>query len=105
MIREGETWPDELVDACLARIAEVDPELKAVVYLAEKQARDEGRAASAAIKENRVTWREQPLFGVPITVKDCIDVAGMPTACGIPSRREAARSRKWYGFKPRSTDL
>jgi fatty acid amide hydrolase len=62
------------VEACIARIEEVNPALNAVVVKRYDEARREARAASG------------PLAGVPITVKECLDVAGTPSTFGIPSR-------------------
>jgi len=67
------------VDDALTAVARRDPELGAVVQLmateaiAEATARDRDAAAGA--------WRG-PLHGVPVTVKDVIDVAGVPTRAG-----------------------
>jgi Asp-tRNA(Asn)/Glu-tRNA(Gln) amidotransferase A subunit family amidase len=80
-IRRGATTAEDLVDACLARIAATDGDLQAWVTVdaeaarAEARSRDERRRAGGAMG---------PLHGVPVGVKDIMDVAGMPTTAGAP---------------------
>ena len=80
--RRGDFTPDEALQACLARTAAVDPRVHAVTLL------DPSGAAGAAAAST-LRWREGrpagPLDGVPITVKDSLDVRGMPTHCGSPA--------------------
>jgi len=78
MIRTGETTSAEVVDACLTRIDEVNPRINAVVRLAD-DARD--RAADA---DRTLARREPlgPLHGVPFTLKDSLDTAGVITTAG-----------------------
>ncbi|MBK8295076.1 MAG: amidase [Solirubrobacterales bacterium] len=63
------------MEAVLSRIDEVEPEVNAWIHLDRKAALT---AAKAADKRKR----RPPLFGIPICVKDVIDVAGMPTTAG-----------------------
>jgi amidase len=73
----------DAVEACLARIQAVEPWLHAVVRLDAEGAR---RAAEVADAEAaRGAWRG-PLHGVPITVKDSFDTAGLFTTWGTPGR-------------------
>jgi Asp-tRNA(Asn)/Glu-tRNA(Gln) amidotransferase A subunit family amidase len=65
------------VDACLARIDEREPIVHAWVV------RDDARARSAADRID-VAPSGAPLAGLPIGVKDVIDVAGSPTGCNSP---------------------
>jgi len=69
----------EVVDAHLARIDAVNPALNAVVKILA----DEARAAAAAA-DRRLAAGEAvgPLHGVPFTVKENIDMAGLPTTLG-----------------------
>jgi len=78
LVRGGEITAAELHEAVLARIAEVDPALHAVVEL-----RDE-RVVAAASGE---------FAGVPATVKEAIDVAGMRTTWGSPDFKDHVASR------------
>jgi amidase len=72
----------EVVDAHLARIAEVNPTLNAVVTTMPHAARTEAAALDARIAAGEAVG---PLAGVPITVKENIDVAGMATTWGVPA--------------------
>jgi aspartyl-tRNA(Asn)/glutamyl-tRNA(Gln) amidotransferase subunit A len=70
--------PVELMTALLARIERLDPKLHAFIRLDGDAAMDGARAAEAEIAKGRVRG---PLHGVPIGIKDIIDVAGLPTTC------------------------
>ena len=73
----------EAVDACLRRIEEVNPTLNAVVTLAE-DARERARAADEALARGDAVG---PLHGVPMTIKDSLDTAGVVSTWGTPGRR------------------
>jgi Asp-tRNA(Asn)/Glu-tRNA(Gln) amidotransferase A subunit family amidase len=78
-IREGHISSEELVDACLARIEEVDPSVQAWAFLDPGYARERAKAADQARS------RGEPLgalHGVPVGVKDIIDTGDMPTEDG-----------------------
>jgi aspartyl-tRNA(Asn)/glutamyl-tRNA(Gln) amidotransferase subunit A len=66
----------DAVEACLERIRERDGELNAFISVAADQAREEARRVDAAIRRGRYRG---PLDGVPVSLKDLIDVAGQPT--------------------------
>src|SRR2546430_12740533 len=72
----------EVVDAHLARIDAVNPALNAVVRVLADEAR-----AAAALADKRLADGETvgPLHGVPFTVKENIDMAGLPTTWGVPA--------------------
>src|SRR5271156_5333093 len=76
--------PVELVDAPLARIAELnarrDPQLNAFVHVDVERAREQAKIAEAAAGPRSHTDLLGPLHGVPISVKSSVDVAGW--ACG-----------------------
>ena len=76
----------EVVDAHLARIDAVNSALNAVVRVLTDEAR------TAAVKaDQRLAAGEAigPLHGVPFTVKENIDMAGLPTTWGVPALAEA----------------
>ena len=73
-----ELSPVELLSALLQRIDRLDPVLRAFIRLDAEAAMDAARAAEAEIAAGRMRG---PLHGVPIGVKDIIDVAGLPTTC------------------------
>jgi amidase len=69
----------EVIEAHIRRIHEVNPKLNAVFHLAEDSAR---KLAVAADEELAQGCRRSPLHGVPFTIKDWIEVAGMPCVAG-----------------------
>jgi aspartyl-tRNA(Asn)/glutamyl-tRNA(Gln) amidotransferase subunit A len=70
--------PVELMEALLERIARLDPKLNAFIRLDADVAIHAARAAEAEIASGR---QRGPLHGVPVGIKDIIDVAGLPTTC------------------------
>ena len=80
LIATRELSPVEVVQAHLDRIAEVNPKLNAIVALADRALEDAQRA-DAAVK---LGARLGLLHGVPFTVKDGIDTAGVLTQRGSP---------------------
>ncbi|MDP3892368.1 amidase [Nocardioides sp.] len=80
-VRLGEISARELLELHLARIAERNPELNAIVSLDEERA----RVGAAAADEARAAGAELgPLHGLPFAVKDTHRVAGWPTTYGSP---------------------
>jgi len=80
LIARREVSPVEVMKAHLDRIAEVNPKVNAIVTLAGG-ALDASRRAEAAVGSGD---RLGPLHGVPFTVKDGIDTAGVLTQRGSP---------------------
>ncbi|HET7718871.1 MAG TPA: amidase, partial [Acidimicrobiales bacterium] len=78
-LRAGHVTSVELVEDALLAVEKFDGELNAVAHLMAESARRE----AAALDEEAVAgqWRG-PLHGIPITVKDIIDVLGAPTRAG-----------------------
>jgi amidase len=74
----------EAVETSLARIERVNPALNAVVALDAERALEAADAADAAVARGTATG---PFHGVPITVKDSFDTAGLVTTWGTPGRR------------------
>lgn len=70
--------PVELTRALLARIERLDPTLHAFIRLDADAALGAARAAETEIANGRPRG---PLHGVPVGIKDIIDVAGLPTTC------------------------
>lgn len=76
-IRSGILSPSEAVKAAIARIEKLDVHINAVVVT------DFERALETAKSMDGTAPREdQPLFGVPMTVKESFNVAGLPTTFG-----------------------
>ena len=82
-IRSKEVSSEEVVDAHLRRIEEVNPKLNAVVQLTEDAARAQAREADAALARGHI---KGPLHGVPITIKDNIETAGVICTGGTKGR-------------------
>jgi len=79
MIREGNVTSVQLVEACLARVREVDSEVQAWAFLDPEHALAQARAADELRMSGQPTG---PLHGVPVGLKDIIDTADMPTENG-----------------------
>ena len=71
----------ELLDFYLARAERHNPGLNAIVVWQVEQARERARAADAALARDE---RWGPLHGIPMTVKESFNVAGLPTTFGNP---------------------
>jgi aspartyl-tRNA(Asn)/glutamyl-tRNA(Gln) amidotransferase subunit A len=78
-IRAGSVRSVELVEACLTRIRGLDGDLKAWAHVDEHGALATARARET---EARAGTFRGVLHGVPVGVKDIVDVAGMPTTGG-----------------------
>lgn len=88
-IREGVVTSVAATEACLARIAEVNPVINAVVQLAP----DAIAEAELADVELRAGTSRGPLHGVPFTVKDSLDTAGVISTAGTVAWRERVPER------------
>src|SRR6516165_5324537 len=74
----------ELVDAAIARIEAIDPKINAVVVRDFDRAREAAIAADAGMAKGD----SQPLLGLPMTVKESFNVAGLPTSIGDPKFKD-----------------
>jgi aspartyl-tRNA(Asn)/glutamyl-tRNA(Gln) amidotransferase subunit A len=77
-IAAREVSPVELMTALLERIDRLDPKLNVFIRLDGDSAMAAAKAAEAEIVAGR---SRGPLHGVPVGIKDIIDVAGLPTTC------------------------
>ncbi len=84
-IRAGELSSREVVEACLERIEAVNPKINAVVQLAAGRAREEADQLDRDAASGRL---HGPLHGVPITLKDSLDTAGIVTTGGTLGRKD-----------------
>jgi amidase len=80
-IRQGEISAVEALEAHLSQIAACNPRLNAIITLDEAGARRRAQEADAALARGEV-WGS--LHGVPITIKDSFETAGMRTVSGYP---------------------
>jgi amidase len=85
-IRDREVSSREVVEAHLARIDDVNPKVNAVVRSLADEARAAADAADAAVAAGGPLG---PLHGVPITVKENIDLAGTPTTQSVVAFADA----------------
>ena len=81
-IRRREVSSRELVEYFLERIARLDQPINSIVTLDAERAYAEAAAADAALARGEVRG---PLHGVPMTVKDSFQTAGMRTTSGAPA--------------------
>ncbi|HTO05541.1 MAG TPA: amidase [Myxococcota bacterium] len=81
MLRRREISSRELLEIHLARVAKHGKALNAVVCLDEERARAEASAADAELARGRARG---PLHGLPITIKDTFETAGLRTTAGAP---------------------
>lgn len=88
-LRSRETSSTELTERALAAVARVDHRLNAMVCLDTERARRAAAEADAALAAGD---DRGPLLGIPVAVKDIIDMAGLPTRCGSPAYPSTPRS-------------
>ena len=74
----------ELTDHLIARIERRDAALNAVIARDFDRAREAAKAADAALARGE----RRPLLGIPMTVKESFNVAGLPTTWGIPQAKD-----------------
>ncbi|HJR20139.1 MAG TPA: amidase [Dongiaceae bacterium] len=74
--RNGSTSPVEVVRGLLDRIARLDPTLNSFITVLERESLAQAESAAGELKAGR---DRGPLHGVPIAIKDLIDMAGVPT--------------------------
>lgn len=88
MVRRGEVSATELVGLYLDRIRRLDPQLNAFRVVLEEQAMLEAEQAEARVRAGE----ERPLLGVPIAIKDEVDVAGQVNTHGTDGFSEPAKA-------------
>src|SRR5262252_8752029 len=86
-IRERKISPVEAIDAVLNRLAAVNPTINAFVTVLADESRQAARAAEQTVMTTP-PGELPPLHGVPITVKDLIDTAGVRTTYGSTLYRD-----------------
>ena len=88
LVRSRKISPVELLEIHLARIERLNPRLNAFVYVDVERARREARAAEATLAANSSRDSLGFLFGVPLSVKSSVDVAGWRCECGSALRKD-----------------
>lgn len=83
-IRNKEVSSYEVVTACVSRIEEINPTINAVVQETFEQALDLARQADDELRHGNIRGQ---LHGVPMTIKDSLDTAGVITTAGTTGRK------------------
>ncbi|MEB3371966.1 amidase [Saccharopolyspora mangrovi] len=83
-LRAGEVSSVELTEAAIAAIERDDGVINAICVRDFDRAREAARQADRALRRGE----DRPLLGVPVTVKESYDVAGLPTTWGMPQHRD-----------------
>ncbi len=78
-IRNGELSPVELLEQCLGRVDRYEDRVRAWAYLDRENAREQAERLTAELNAGQ---NRGPLHGIPVGIKDIIDVFDMPTGCG-----------------------
>jgi len=78
-LRDGALSAEQLMQACLARVHQADPQVQAWAFLDEAHALAQARARDLDRSEGRAIG---PLHGIPVGIKDIIDTCDMPTEDG-----------------------
>lgn len=88
-IRTGTTTAEEVTVSCIERIATLNPQLNAFITVMGDAALEQARTAD---RELSGSHDRGPLHGVPVSLKDLIDVSGVPTtAASLVRRSHVAR--------------
>lgn len=83
-LRSGAVTSAELTDEAIARIERDDKVINAICV----RDFDRARAAARDADQARSRGEDQPLLGIPVTIKESYDMAGLPTTWGMPQHRD-----------------
>lgn len=86
LLKGGELSAVELLESLICRIEDLDGPINAVVVRDFERARTAARLAD----DMRRSGDDRPLLGIPMTVKESFNVAGLPTTWGFPAARDFA---------------
>jgi amidase len=84
LLQGGKASAAELLEHSISRIEKLDPSINAVVVRDFERARADARVADDLLKSGH----HRPLLGIPMTVKESFNVAGLPTTWGFPGARD-----------------
>ena len=90
MLRSGQLSASDLLEMHIARIEQVNPQLNALVATRFQEARREARNADRVLRVASGTPDADslpPFFGVPVVIKECMEVPGMPYTAGMVHRK------------------
>ncbi|MEU7768703.1 amidase [Nocardia sp. NPDC049190] len=82
-LRAGDVTSVELTDEVIAHIERDDKAINAICV----RTFDRARAAAHRADQARTRGEDRPLLGIPVTVKECYNIAGLPTTWGMPMHR------------------
>jgi aspartyl-tRNA(Asn)/glutamyl-tRNA(Gln) amidotransferase subunit A len=88
-VQSGKTDPVALVEASLRRIAAVEKDVQGWCLLDRERALADAQVLRKQAQAGRI---RSPLHGIPVAVKDVLDVAGLPTRAGSKTRAHIAPS-------------
>ena len=91
LMRQKDLTPLDLVEHCLGRIAQFEDRIHAWVLVDAEGTRKEARRQTDMLARGETIG---PLHGIPIGIKDIIDVAGWQTKCGSKLRENVAPAEK-----------
>jgi len=83
-LRAGEVTSVELTDEAIARIERDDKAINAICV----PDFDRARAAARDADQARARGEDRPLLGIPVTVKESYNIAGLPTTWGVPAFKD-----------------
>lgn len=81
LVRTGKVSPVELAEAVAAQADRWEPHIRSLILRMDEQAHARAREAEREISAGRYCG---PLHGIPLTIKDVMDVAGVPTTVASP---------------------
>ena len=90
LVRSRELSAADLLAAHLAQIERLNPRVNAICTLDADGAAEAAAQLDTALANGADAG---PLAGLPVAVKDLVDVAGLPTTCGSPIYRDAVAER------------
>lgn len=90
LFRRRELSPVELLDSVLERLPRLEAGLNAFVVITADRARSQAREAERAFATGETLG---PLAGIPVSLKDVFDVAGLPTTAGSRILRDVVATR------------
>ena len=97
-VRDREVSSEEVVNAHLDRIEAVNPAINAVILVTADEAIAAAQAADAQLARGNEIG---PLHGVPMTIKDSMDTAGVVTTAStqgrVPISYLSRMQRQWHG--------